>query len=121
MDPAEVNDRSLASDGGKITVTAIVEWLDPFCATQPDLDQISDIAPLLLGNGSDARQRFAIGVEGQRRVADSKYLRMTRYGEVGIDFNSTDIIAFDADPLSAVGCLWVHVGQGFSGLHDGGG
>ncbi len=41
-----------------------------------------------------------MGVESQRSVADSEYLRMTGNGEVGIDFNPTDTVAFDADPMS---------------------
>ncbi len=56
MNPAEVDDRGLAPDGGKIAVTAIVEWLGPLCAAQPGFDQITDIAPLLLGDWCDARE-----------------------------------------------------------------
>ncbi len=81
MNPAEIDDSGLASNSGEIAVVTIVEWLDPLCAVQPGLDQTADIAPLLLGDWSDAREWLAIGVEGQRSVADSEYLRMTRHGE----------------------------------------
>ena len=67
---------------------------------QPGFNQITDIAPLLLGDWSDARQWLAVGVEGQRGVADCEYLRMTRHGEVSIDFNPTDTIAFGSYPIS---------------------
>ena len=39
-------------------------------------------------------------MERQRSVAYSEYLRMTGHGEVAIDFNPTDMVAFGADPLS---------------------
>src|SRR5207253_136428 len=99
MNPAEVNDRGLASDGGKITVVAIVEWFDSLCAAQPGFDQTTDIAPLLLRDWSDARKRLAPGIECQCSVSDSEYLRMTRDGEVGIDFNPTDTVAFSSNPM----------------------
>ena len=94
MNPAEVNDRGLAPDGGKIAIAAIAEWLGPLCVAQPGFNQFTDIAPLLLGDWCDAREWFAVGVEGQRSVADREYLRMTRYGEIGLDYNPTDTIAF---------------------------
>ena len=56
INPAEVNNRGLASDGGKIAVAAITEWLGSLCAAQPGFDQFTDIAPLLLGDWCDTRE-----------------------------------------------------------------
>src|ERR1700726_488465 len=100
MNPAEINHRGLASDGGKIGVAAIAEWLGPHCAAQPGFDQITDIAPLLLGDRRDAREWLAIGIDGQRSIADCENLGIARHGEVGIDKNPTDTVAFGSDPIS---------------------
>src|ERR1700675_1107085 len=100
MNPPEVNNRGLAPDRCKISVVAIAEWLARLCAAQPGFDQITDIAPLLLSNWRDARERLAVGIKGQRSVADGEYLGMTRHRKVSIDFNPTETIAFGSDPAS---------------------
>src|SRR4051794_36570541 len=72
---AELNHGAVAPDGGKVAVMPVPERI--WCpATQPGPDRVPDIVSRLLGGGRQPGYRPAVGVQGERRVADDEDLRM---------------------------------------------
>ena len=98
MNPTEVDHGSLAPDGGKVPVIAIVEWHN-LAALQTGFNKLPDIDPLLLCDWRHTGQRLSDGVDHQRRIANCEDFGMARHRQIGVDLNPTDAVAFGTDPL----------------------
>src|SRR5690606_33288365 len=80
-DPAEVDDRRLAADGGDVARVAVAEGrrrLTP----QPRLDRPRRVTPALLGGVADSGHLTAIGIGDADRVPHREDLRAAWHREV---------------------------------------
>ena len=85
LDPAEIDDGRALADRREIAGIPLGEGRRSQLALQPRLDEIGDMASLLLGGGRDAGHRLAIGAGDEGGIADHEDIGLARHREIGLD------------------------------------
>src|ERR1700674_1951014 len=102
VNPAEVDHRRLAPDGGEVAVVAIAEGRRRRPAREPRRDQLADVGALLLRHRRDTRQRLA-ALAHVCGVADDEDFRMTRERQIGRDLDAAHRVALGIEPIAGGG------------------
>jgi len=96
--PAEIDQRAAAPDGGDIAQMPVAERHRPVVAGQPRADHPRGVASALLGGVADARHGPAVRQRGGDGVADGEDARVTRHAEVRVHLHAPGAIRRDAEP-----------------------
>ena len=102
LQPAEVDDGRMSSDGRDVAQVAVVERLDGV-PVEPRPDGQRRIPAGLLRRVADAGHGFAVRLQVAHRIADDEDIRAARHSQVRVDLDPPGAISLELDKPATQG------------------